>query len=108
MEECFEDWAGAVGPIAIGFRGEALAGAFRHDFKKPWIKSFALIVFAQHFDDAAGQILQVVDFEALMVEVIEGIFETPVTLGLLQQLRSSATAEAARSVGRYPNRISHS
>lgn len=75
-----------VGPVAIHFHAEGLPGS-QHDYlQQARVEAFALVVLAQRLNDPPGQILHVVDFEALVVEAIEGIFDTPVALGLFEQL----------------------
>ena len=85
MEERLEDRSRLVGPVAIHFRVEALSGSRCDDLQKPRIETLALVVLAQCFHDPKGQILQVEDFEALMVKAIEGVFESPMAFGFLEQ-----------------------
>ena len=85
VEECLEDRSRLVGPVAIDLRAESLPGSRRDDLQEPRVEAFTLVVLAQCFDDLKGQVLQVEDFEALMVKAIEGVFETPVAFRFLEK-----------------------
>ena len=85
VEECLEDRSRLVGPVAIDLRAESLPGSRRDDLQEPRVEAFTLVVLTQCLHDPKGQILQVEDFEALMVKAIKGVVETPVAFGLLEQ-----------------------
>ena len=85
MEERFEDRSRLVGPVAIHFRAESLPGSRRDDLQEPRVEAFTLVVLTQCFHNPKGQILQVEDFEALMVEAIKGVFESPMAFRFLEQ-----------------------
>lgn len=85
MEERLEDRTRLVGPVAIHLCAEGLSGSRRDNLQEPRVEALALIVLAQCFHDPKGQILQVEDFEALMVKTVEGVFESPMAFGFLEQ-----------------------
>jgi len=85
VEERFDDWPRDAKPILVGVRRESLPSTLLNDLPEPGTQRAIRSEALEKTDDAQRLILKVKDLEALMVEAIDGILESPVIRELIEE-----------------------
>lgn len=77
MEERLENWTRDARPIGVVILLEFPSRSLFHDLQEPAIQWSIGRETLQHAHKAQGLVLEIVDLEALMIEAVNGILETP-------------------------------
>jgi len=85
VKERLDDRPRLVRPIRVGALIELLTRSLVHEVSEPGIqRTFARQLFERP-NDSLGLVLKTVNLEALMVEAVDRIFETPVARTAIEE-----------------------
>ena len=97
MEEGLNDRTCDTRPVGVVRRLERLTGALLDDLSEPGIQRAIGREALHHAHDADRLLLEPVHLEALMVEAIDRILESPVARALIEERRQFSAARAKAS-----------